>query len=126
MKWFSKRTSLPVSALMRKAIEEFVRKEREKAMQQREGSLGIIRYESTVANVPDEYDVTFARYDYSGVLRARRLRGLDALVSFLKRDVHLDNDALRIALDRIDSQRSVHVPNVIFTDDEIARLGFAA
>jgi len=44
-------------------------------MQPREGSLGIIRHESTVASAPEEYDVTFGRYDYSGVLRPRRLRG---------------------------------------------------
>src|SRR5579862_6992776 len=84
VKWISKRTSLPVSAVMREAIEQFVQREKEKAMQQREGSLGIIRYESTVANVPEEYDVTFGRYDYSGVLRPRRLRGREALVSFLR------------------------------------------
>ena len=65
MKWVSKRTSVPVSALMRQAIEEFVRTKKEKVMQTREGSLGIIRYASTVASVPEEYDVTFARYDYS-------------------------------------------------------------
>jgi hypothetical protein len=126
MKWISKRTLLPVSAVMRKAIEEYVQKEKEKAMQQREGSLGIIRYESTVANIPEEYDVTFARYDYSGVLRARRLRGRDALVGFLQRDVHLNASALSTAMEKIDAERGVHVPNVVFTDDEIARLGFAA
>ena len=95
-------------------------------MQRREGSLGVIRYESTVMTVPEEYDVTFARYNQSGVLRPRRLRGRDVLVSFLKGDVHLNDDALSMTLDKIDSQRSAHVPNVIFTDEEIARLGFAA
>jgi hypothetical protein len=69
--------------------------------------------------------VTFAPYAYSGVLRPRRLRGRDALASFLKRDAHLNYDALSSALGKIDSQRSAHVPNVILTDEEITRLGFA-
>jgi hypothetical protein len=126
MKWISKRSSLPVSALMRKAIEAFVQNEREKAMQQREGSLGILRYQSTGANVPEEYDVTFGRYDFSGVLRPRRLRGRAALISFLRADVELSDDTLDTVLARLDSQGSVSVPNVIFTDDKIARLGLAA
>lgn len=95
-------------------------------MATREGSLGIIRYENTVSNVPEMYDVTFGRYDHSGVLRPRRLRGREELVSFLSRDVHLNDDALKIALEKLEEKQSAHIPNVIFSDDEIARLGFAA
>jgi hypothetical protein len=47
------------------------------------------------------------------------------LVTFLRSDVHLNEDALINALQTIDSQRAASVPNVIFTDDEIARLGLA-
>jgi hypothetical protein len=75
--------------------------------------------------VAEEYDVTFGPYDYSGVPRPRRLRGREVLTSFRKSDVHLNDDGLNGALERIDFRRSGHVPNVIFTDDEIARLRFA-
>ena len=95
-------------------------------MQQREGALGIIRYENTVTNAPEQYDVTFGRYDHNGVLRPRRLRGRETLISFLESDVHLNEDAMKIAMEKIDEGRSAHIDNVIFTDDEIARLGFAA
>ena len=63
-------------------------------------------------------------YDRTGgALRARRLLGRDALVHFLRSDVHLNEEVLESALTTVDSEQSVSVPNVIFTEDEIARLG---
>jgi hypothetical protein len=120
----SRRTSVPVSALIRKAIEEFVCREKEKLMRQHEGSLRITPYESIAPKAPQEYDVTYAPYDRTGgALRARRLLGRDALVSFLKSEAHLNEDALKGALAAVDTQKSASVPHVIFTEDEIARLG---
>lgn len=92
----------------------------------REGFLHIVPYQNTVFSVPEEYDVTFAPNDYSGVLRPRRLRGHAELVKFLDEDVGLNPDALRRALEMVEAQKSISVPNVIFTDEEIIRLGLAA
>ena len=120
----SERTAVPVSALMRKAIEEFVRREKERLMKQREGSLRVFCYKSVSPTAPQEYDVTYAPYDRTGgALRARRLLGRDALVHFLKSDVHLNEEVLQSALATVDAEQSASVPNVIFTEDEIARLG---
>jgi hypothetical protein len=47
------------------------------------------------------------------------------LVSFLAQDVHLNVDPLKSALEMLDMQRSSSAPNVIFTDDDTARLGLA-
>jgi len=124
IKMISERTAVPVSALMRKAIEEFVRKEKEKLMRQHEGSLRVFCYKSVSPKAPQEYDVTYAPYDRTGgALRARRLLGRDALVSFLKSEAHLNEEVLESALTTVDSEQSASVPNVIFTEDEIARLG---
>lgn len=94
-------------------------------MLHREGALGIIRYQNTVTNLPEQYDVTFGRYDRGGVLRPRRLQGREGLIRFLERDAHPNNDALKSMLETIDAGRSAHIHNIVFTDDEIARLGFS-
>ena len=93
-------------------------------MKQHEGSLRVFRYKSVSPTAPQEFDVTYAPYDRTGgALRARRLLGRDALAHFLETDVHLNQEVLESALATVDLEQSVSVPNVVFTEDEIARLG---
>lgn len=85
----------------------------------REGSVGILQY-------GEKFDVTFARYDWSGVMSPRRLYGHEALIDFLQNKLRFTADVMKDAMRQLESQGSACLPNVHLIDEERLSLGLVA
>ena len=86
----------------------------------REGNINIARYDGEV------FDLEFARNDWSGVMKPRRIRGREALISFLNDRLRFTPDVVNHAISQLDAQRSAHLPRVQLTDQERFDLGLVA
>ena len=85
----------------------------------RQGSIGIVQD-------GEKFDVTFARYDWSGAMRAHRVYGREALTHFLEGKLGLAADVVHDALHGLDQNTSAHVPGVSLSDERRLSLGMVA
>ena len=85
----------------------------------RYGAVGVLR-------CGEKYDITFARYDWSGVMAACTVFSRDSLQWFLLNKIRLVPYAVQELLAQVDAEGSGCVENVALSDEFRLRCGLVA
>jgi hypothetical protein len=86
------------------------------------GTLHILAYDTAVADSAPVFDVTFGRYDKDGAMRARRFYGWESLTQFLRLEIGVPEDSVKVAKDDLTRKRAASVWDLDIPDSKLERL----